>query len=142
MSAELIASKNVVCVKPGTPIVDVAKLMAQRSIGFLVVSSDCERDLAGVVSERDIIRALASGLQLSEPVDAIMTRRVIYVHRNAPIWEIAYLMREHKIRHVVVTDGDKIFGIISIRDLLRESEVIKRLAEYAEERIDEISAYD
>lgn len=142
MNAGAIASKNVICIKPGASILDAAKLMAQRNIGFLIVSSDCKRDLAGVISERDIIRAIASGIQPSEPVDNIMTRKVVYVYKDTPVWEIARLMRKYNIRHILVMDNGQIFGVISIRDLLKESDVIERLVEYAEERLDEISAHD
>ncbi len=142
MNAGSIASKPPICISPDSTIEDAMKLMTSRNIGLLVVSPDCERSLVGVVSERDIVRALATGRQASEKVGSIATRSVVHVYTDTPIWEVARLMKRHNIRHVVVLDGERIYGVISMRDLIRESEILKRLAEYAEEKVDELSAYD
>ncbi len=142
MNAGSIASRPPICISPDSTIEDAMKLMASRNIGLLVVSTDCERDIAGVVSERDIVRALASGRPASERVGSIASRSVVHVYTDTPIWEVARLMRRHMIRHIVVLEGGRIYGVISIRDLIRESEIVKRLAEYAEEKIDELTAYD
>jgi len=84
----------------------------------------------GVVSERDIVRAVAKGLNLDEPVSAIMSTPVITVEGDEPVWKVAEVMRQHNIRHVVVTRGGKLYGVISIRDLVAEEPVLRSLVEF------------
>ncbi|MCY0891720.1 MULTISPECIES: CBS domain-containing protein [Pyrobaculum] len=133
MKAEVVARKPPITATPDARIKDIAKIMAERKIGLVVIVDKNQPDYAvGVVSERDIVKAVANNLDLNRPVKEIMTSPVITVEGSEPVWTVARIMRQHNIRHVVVTRGGKLYGVISIRDLVGEESVLRSLVEYGE----------
>jgi len=131
VKAEILARKPPITATPDMRIKDVAKIMAERKIGLVVIVEKNQPDVAiGVVSERDLVRAVANNVGLNLPVKEIMSSPVITVEGEEPIWNVAKIMREHNIRHVVVTNKGKLYGVISIRDLVAEESVLKSLIEY------------
>ncbi|ABP51045.1 CBS domain-containing protein [Pyrobaculum arsenaticum] len=133
MKAEVVARKPPITATPDARIKDIAKIMAERKIGLVVIVDKNQPDYAvGVVSEKDIVKAVANNLDLNRPVKEIMTSPVITVEGSEPVWTVARIMRQHNIRHVVVTRGGKLYGVISIRDLVGEESVLRSLVEYGE----------
>lgn len=133
MKAGDIARKPPVTVAPTASIREAAKLMAEARVGLVVVVDPGDPGrILGVVSERDVIRAVASGLDLSRPVRDVMSSPVVAVDAEEPVQNAARAMRNHNVRHVVVTRGGRLYGVISIRDLIAEQDVLKSLVEAAE----------
>jgi CBS domain-containing protein len=131
MKAEIVARKPPITATPDMRIKDVAKILAEKRIGLVVIVDKAQPDVVvGVVSERDIVRAVANNVDLNQPVKEIMTSPVITVEGEEPIWNVAKIMREHNIRHVVVTNKGRLYGVISIRDMVAEESVLKSLVEY------------
>ncbi len=125
-------------------IKDAINTMSKENIGLLVIVNDAGKPI-GVISERDIIRALARGKDLNTKVTEVgVVGRLVTVSPSDSIYRAALLMNDHKIRHLVVMDGDKLRGVISIRDIISEERIISRFAELAEAKaIDaEISGAD
>lgn len=110
---------QVFAVRPEWRLRDAAAVIARRNIGTTVVT-DPKGALLGIVSERDIVRALcesgAAVLDLS--VNEVMTAAVVTCPPEATIGEALSLMASHRIRHVPVVREDAVVGIISIRDVL------------------------
>jgi CBS domain-containing protein len=105
-------------------------LLAEHRVGALVVSAD-GRGVDGIVSERDVVRALherGAGL-LADPVSSVMTVQVHTCVPDAGVEELARTMTEHRVRHVPVVDGGALIGIVSIGDVVKA-----RLDELEEER--------
>lgn len=131
MRAEILARKPPVTTTPDARIKDVARIMAEKKVGLVVIVDKNQPDIPiGVVSERDIVKAVAKGIEIDRSVREVMTSPVITIEGDEPIWNVAKVMREHNIRHVVVTKGGRLFGVISIRDLVSEQSVLKSLVEY------------
>ncbi|MEM1924752.1 MAG: CBS domain-containing protein [Pyrobaculum sp.] len=131
MRAEILARKPPVATTPDARIKDVARIMAEKKVGLVVIVDKNQPDIPiGVVSERDIVKAVAKGIEIDRSVREVMTSPVITIEGDEPIWNVAKVMREHNIRHVVVTKGGRLFGVISIRDLVSEQSVLKSLVEY------------
>lgn len=128
----MITRKNPVMVKLGTPVMDAIKLMNENNVGLVVIVDSPEnRRVLGVLSERDVIRALARGIDISKAtVEQIGTMsNIATVKHYDYVTKVAQLMNERRIRHVVVVDdNDRVVGVISIRDILRENEAINELA--------------
>lgn len=134
MLARDFAKRPVVTSTPDASIREVASIMSSRRIGLVVIVDRRNPELVvGVVSERDIIRAVAQGLDLGKPVEEVMSAPAIAVEAEEPVWRVAEIMQRHGIRHVVVTRGGRLYGVISIRDLLAERAALKTLAEHARE---------
>ena len=106
---------------PGATVAEVAALLAERRIGAVVVSGD-GRAIDGVVSERDIVRALADrgAPALEEPVDAIMTTEVYTCQPSTTVEQLMGLMTERRIRHVPVVVDGALTGIVSIGDVVKD----------------------
>ena len=111
-----VMSKSLITAQLTASIRDVARLMAEKNVGLVVIAED--NALKGVVSESDIIRALLNGVDLDAPVEKIMTTNVVTVAPEATLAQAATLMAEHNIRHLVVTEGVKPLGVISLRDIV------------------------
>ncbi len=99
---------------------DALALLAEHDVGALVVSDDGQR-IAGIVSERDIARALAarSAAVLDEPVSALMTTDVRTCDPDTTVDELMALMTERRIRHVPVVVDELLAGIVSIGDAVK-----------------------
>jgi CBS domain-containing protein len=122
---------SVVTVPPTTTVRELLDVLAEHRIGAVVVSSGA--GIAGIVSERDVVRHLRHGPELLDrPVARIMTTEVVTCRRETPVDELMTTMTERRIRHVpVVDDHGAIIGIVSIGDLVKS-----RISELESERDD------
>ena len=105
-------------------------LLTEHGVGALVVSQDGRR-VDGIVSERDVVRALherGAGL-LADPVASVMTEQVHTCVPDAGVEELARTMTEHRVRHVPVVEHGALVGIVSIGDVVKA-----RLDQLEEER--------
>ena len=105
---------------PDTTLLEVANKLAAKKIGAIVVVG-ARGEVAGIVSERDIIRALAtSGAAcLMRPVEETMTRQVVACQETDTLDELMAMMTARRFRHLpVVTDG-ALVGIVSIGDVVK-----------------------
>lgn len=119
---ELLRVKGdaVVTVPPDTQVSELAALLAERHIGAVVVSED-GRTVQGIVSERDIVRALAErGTSvLGEMVTAIYTSEVFTAGPDSKTEDLMRLMTDKRIRHVPVVVDGRLAGIVSIGDVVK-----------------------
>ncbi len=99
------------------PLREVAERMVDRGVGAAVVL-DGER-LVGILTERDILRAVASGHDKASSVQDWMTRDPEVLEPTETTDHAAALMIHGGFRHLPVVDGDRVVGIVSIRDLMR-----------------------
>jgi len=111
---------DVATVRPECPVMEVVAELRARDIGALVVV-DADGALAGIVSERDVIRALAAqgpDLQSLAAAD-LMTTAVTTCEPQADVHHVMKLMTEGRFRHVPVVAHGRLAGIISIGDVVR-----------------------
>ena len=119
-----------------TLLKDAIKLLASQRIGALLVSEN-GRNIDGILSERDVVRALAdeSVEYSAHKVGDLMTRGVFSCAPDATVISVMELMDEKRIRHVPVTVNDVLVGVVSVRDIvnawLKETESERaQLADY------------
>ena len=115
-----IKGAEVVTVTPDTDVAHLLNVLAEHGIGAVVVSGD-GTTVDGIVSERDIVRALAArGPEvMSEQVTAIYTADVLTVDPATQLDDVMRIMTERRFRHLpVVTDG-ALSGIVSIGDVVK-----------------------
>jgi CBS domain-containing protein len=126
---------QVVTIAPDATVRELVELLAEHNIGAVVVASD-PATVEGIVSERDVVRRLAAGLDvLQEPISAIMTAQVHCCAPDEPIDSLMALMTNQRIRHVPVEADGQLAGIISIGDVVKS-----RIGELEFER-DQLSGY-
>jgi len=115
-----LKGREVVTVDPDCTLSEAARILSERRIGALLVS-DGRDPVSGIVSERDIVRALAArGAQaLDEPVSRFMTAKVVTCTGESSVNELMELMTQQKFRHVPVVEGGRLAGIISIGDVVK-----------------------
>ncbi len=120
--ASVLRSKGntIVSVKPETPLMELVATIASRRIGAVLVLDD-QGALAGIVSERDVVKALATKGQEVTGMRAgdIMTRTVTTVTPATSINEAMELMDRGYFRHLPVLENGELLGIISVRDVVR-----------------------
>lgn len=120
--------RTVHTVEAGAPLSEAVRLLNTHKIGAVVVT-DAKGKVAGILSERDIVRHMTDdpAQMLASPVRTAMTAKVITTTREAMIAELMELMTRHRIRHIPVLEGTQLVGIVSIGD------VVKRKIEEAEQ---------
>ncbi|WP_232475030.1 CBS domain-containing protein [Neoroseomonas rubea] len=153
-----LMTPDVVTVPPTTPVMAMARLLADRGISAVPVV-DAAGKVLGIVTEADLIRRLAGeedrpsswfGALFADPASQaeryarthgvtahdLMTEKVVSVAPDTSAAHIAHMMEEQKIRRVVVVEGEKLKGIVSRADLLRALVAPPHVeAELSDERI-------
>jgi len=111
---------SVVTIEPTSDLTAAAKLLAERRIGAVVILGADHR-IIGILSERDIVRALAEHgpTVLNEPVSKVMTRDVKTCSENDTIDGLMARMTTAKFRHMPVVEQGKLIGIVSIGDVVK-----------------------
>jgi CBS domain-containing protein len=132
-----IMTEAAVTDRPDDTLAQAARKMWAQQTGSLLVLEG--NDLLGIVTERDILKAVATGVPLDTPISDTMSKDLITVDPGTSLREAARVMTEKWIRHLPVLDGDKLVGIVSQRDLsgvlagaLNEPDGLHRLIESSE----------
>ena len=111
--------KNVVTVRPDQTLREALAMLAQHSIGALVVVNTAG-ELVGILSERDIVREAVRNEQFFDlTVSAIMTKNVITGQPRDDLDAVARTMTNKRFRHLPVLDGGKLVGVISLGDVMK-----------------------
>lgn len=108
-------------IKPTDTIATLSRRLRDEQVGALIVSAD-GRGVDGIISERDIAYALTThlGELHSLPVSSLMTKSVISCAPSDKVSDAVRVLRDNRIRHLPVTDGKTLLGMIGMRDLLMQ----------------------
>jgi len=111
--------------RPDWTVLQAVQKLSERRVGALVVSAD-SRHIDGIISERDVIRQIASGgtAILDKPVKDVMVRDVITCSRDDTVNHLMTVMTDRRIRHLPVVNDGTLIGIVSIGDVVK-----RRIAE-------------
>ena len=110
-------SRDLLTVAPATPLGEVAQRMVERDVGAVLVMEG--EALAGILTERDVLRAVAAGIQDDTVVSDWMTRDPETMAPDDTTQHAAVLMIHGGFRHLPLVEGDDVVGMLSIRDLMR-----------------------
>ena len=135
--SQILATKSTgtITIAPDANVTELRRLLAEHRIGAVIVSADGTH-IDGIVSERDVVRAMAAdpdagttGGVRPKPVSAIMTAEVRTLGPDDTVDDAMQVMTSSRIRHLPVVDGDELVGIVSIGDVVKA-----RLAALEDER--------
>ena len=137
--------------RPDDSLAQAARKMWEQQTGSLLVLEG--QELLGIITERDVLKAVAAGTPLDTPVSEMMSKELVTVEPATSLREAAAIMSEKWIRHLPVLEAGRLVGIISQRDLagvlagaLNEPEDLHRLIESSglvrERRLKRIEAGD
>jgi CBS domain-containing protein len=120
---------SVFTISPEDTLLHAAERLQEHRVGALVAHEE-RGGVAGIVSERDVVRALAKEGPgaLDRPVSAFMTRDVVYAEPGETVEMLLSRMTDRRIRHLPVCDRGRLVGIVSIGDLVKS-----KIAEAVEE---------
>ena len=120
--ASILRTKGggVVTAPPDTPVMTIVDTLKKEGIGAIVIAAP-GGNVTGILSERDLVRALADyGARLMDMrADELMTRDVVTCTAGQHIDEVMKLMTEGRFRHLPVMDGEELIGVISIGDVVK-----------------------
>ena len=126
---------DVLTVTPESSVAALVKLLAERRIGAVPVVDAAGR-VKGIVSERDIVRALAAdSTVLDRQVEALMTREVKTCSLQDTVADLMEVMTHGRFRHLPVVENGKLVGIVSIGDVVKQ-----RVAE-AQSEVEALTSY-
>jgi CBS domain-containing protein len=114
---ESMMSRNLLTVAPKDSLTDAAQRMDERKVGAALVLDG--GTLKGIVTERDVLRAVAAGRVEGSTVADCMTANPDTIEPSDTVGHAAVLMIHGGFRHLPVVDGDQVVGIVSIRDLIQ-----------------------
>ena len=119
---EILKAKgdSVFTISPTETLGRAAGLLYEHRVGALIVHQE-QGGVAGIVSERDVVRALAEGGEaaLARPVSDYMTKDVVYAEPGEMVDSLLARMTDRRIRHLPVCERDRLVGIVSIGDLVK-----------------------
>ena len=131
----IIADQEIYHVNPQRTVLETARFMAERNIGAVSVLD--EDRLVGIVSERDLMKkVVAEGRDpATTHVEEVMSRRLVHGVLGDTYDACISKMLEHGCRHLPIMEGDKLIGMVSIRDLYRvdatqKTEELEAMTEY------------
>jgi len=112
--------RAVVTTTPNASMLDIAKLLQQHGIGCIVIVGD-DNKIAGIVSERDLMRAIGEGGTdvLTEPVSDFMTKTVVTAREGDTTNRLMSEMTKGRFRHMPVVERDRLVGLVSIGDVVK-----------------------
>ena len=116
-----LKGNGVVTTTKDKSLLDIAKLLAEHGIGCIVIVREEDDKVSGIVSERDLMRAISQyGAQvLKEPVSDFMTKTVVTAQAADTIDLLMWEMTTHRFRHMPVVERDRLIGLVSIGDLVK-----------------------
>ncbi|MGB0756785.1 MAG: CBS domain-containing protein [Candidatus Puniceispirillaceae bacterium] len=127
-----LLSRACITVQHDHTLRQVADILSGNNIGAVPVLDDTGH-LAGIISERDLVRTMTEKITLDTGTAAdLMTRQLVTASSDISSSELMTLMTQHKIRHIPIVDGQKLRGIVSIGD------VVKRLLEKLETETEQL----
>lgn len=117
MNIEKIMTKNIIIGNVTDTLHEISNIMKKYDIGFLPIRD--QKKIVGVITDRDIvINAISNNSNQNDIIDKYITKNIITINKNEEIKNAIELMGNHKIKRLIVTDENKIVGIISLSDII------------------------
>lgn len=126
MKIEHIMSRDIIAVEKNTSLNEIASIMKERDIGFLPIYEN--KKIIGIITDRDIVtRILANN---DNELKDYYTKDILSISYDEEITKALELMVEHKVKRLLVTNGKKVVGVLSLSDIyshVKEEKILKAI---------------
>ena len=114
----IVKNRSVFTVQRGQTVIEAVQFMVEKGVGAVAVLNDDR--LVGIFSERDLMkRVVAKGLDPQQvKIEQVMTSNLVTAHPSESYEACLAKMQSHSIRHLVIASGERLVGVISLRDLM------------------------
>ncbi len=115
-----VKGSDVATAQPHRTLAEISKMLAERRIGAIIIT-DANGGLKGIISERDVVRAIAQhgAAALDDPASRHMTSKVVTCQRSDSVADVMEEMTQSRFRHLPVVEDGKLIGVISIGDVVK-----------------------
>lgn len=112
-----VMTRNFISAGPRTSLFDTISKMYKSRVGSLIIEEN--QDLKGIITETDVIKAIATKTDLKISVEKIMTKKIFTIEPNKDIYDAMVYMRKNKIRWLPVLSKKKVIGMLTLKDILK-----------------------
>jgi len=121
-------SRVLIYIAPSASVRETVEIMDRHNVGSVLIMGENHK-LCGIFTERDLVkRVVAPGADPEKTlISDVMTPEVVVVDAATPADTVFELMNHRKCRHIPVADGDRILGVVSLRDLLQRDRTMKEM---------------
>lgn len=116
MSLNDIMSKNIIVGSVDDGIYEIASIMKENDIGFVPIVRDDK--IVGVITDRDIVVKIISNHDYNSNITNYMTKDIVDVSIDSSLSDVLSIMKKYKVKRVLVTDNNRVLGIVSLSDIL------------------------
>jgi len=121
MRIKEVLKRGIITTAITSPVHEVANIMKEHNIGFLPVLKGDK--IVGVITDRDIvINAISNNCDNSQSIEDYISKNIVKIDYNREIKDALDLMRTHKIKRILVVDGEKFIGVLSLSDIIEKDE--------------------
>ena len=116
MSLNDIMSKHIIVGSVDDGIYEIASIMKENDIGFVPIVRDDK--IGGVITDRDIVVKIISNHDYNSNITNYMTKDIVDVSIDSSLSDVLSIMKKYKVKRVLVTDNNRVLGIVSLSDIL------------------------
>lgn len=121
MRIKEILKRGIITAEITSPIHEVSTIMKEKNIGFLPILKNDK--IVGVVTDRDIvIGAIANNCSNDQSIEDYINKNIVKIDYNRELKDALDLMKIHKIKRILVVDGEKFIGVLSLSDIIEKDE--------------------
>lgn len=117
MKVKDIMSKNLIICSSDINVINISNIMKKYNIGFIPIEKN--KKIIGVITDRDIvINIISNKVNNNSSIESYVNSNIIHIEENSSIDECLNIMKENKVKRLIIVNKEKIVGVISLSDIL------------------------
>jgi predicted transcriptional regulator len=130
MKVKDIMSKNLIICSSDINVINISNIMKKYNIGFIPIEKN--KKIIGVITDRDIvINIISNKVNNNSSIESYVNSNIIHIEENSSIDECLNIMKENKVKRLIVVNKEKIVGVISLSDILNCYDDLNKVTEVA-----------
>ena len=130
MKVKDIMSKNLIICSSDINVINISNIMKKYNIGFIPIEKN--KKIIGVITDRDIvINIISNKVNNNSSIESYVNSNIIHIEENSSIDECLNIMKENKVKRLIIVNKEKIVGVISLSDILNCYDDLDKVTEVA-----------